>query len=146
MSMWVKVRNVITNSIKKLIVSKSVIEAGEMANNIADAVNVETNVAVSNNSTDVDAILANVLKVYNDKNSVDIPASSIPMIKDMISYAVAVCGARTSANDTDVARYKALISDTKRKIVLDYKNIGLEFGKNLVLYLIEKFIMKGKIR
>ena len=141
-SKWVKFRNKITGSIKTVIFGGDVIEAGKIANDITDTAKEVLAVEPSCNKED---ILAKVLDKYNAKNTIKLPPEVIPAITDLVGLAVLEVQYRNENKEAEQAQIKDLISASKRKIVEEYKSLGKQLGKQLLYYLIEKFILKGKI-
>ena len=84
-SNWVKFRDKITGSLKTVILGSDVVEAGKLANDIADTAKEVLAVEPSYSKED---ILAKVLDKYNAKNSIKLPPEVIPAITDLVGLAV----------------------------------------------------------
>lgn len=141
-SNWVKFRDKITGSLKTVILGSDVVEAGKLANDIADTAKEVLAVEPSYSKED---ILAKVLDKYNAKNRIKLPPEVIPAITDLVGLAVLEVQYKKENKEAEQAQIKDLISASKRKIVEEYKSLGKKLGKQLLYYLIEKFILKGKI-
>lgn len=134
----------IVNVFKVVKKGARVIEAGNVSNAVASVVASEVATSVMNgislDPTDIvcKAIFAKVKAKYpNLALDEDV---LLPLIKELVHLY------RGLHEDPEkYANNKSYISEIKRQIAFTYLELGIYFGKKLFSYLLEKYILKGKI-
>lgn len=164
MSAWTKFRNGITNSVKAAIFGGQVVEAGNVAEGITEAVKeaVANQTAQTVTGVDVSNIppaerppaikavtVADVAKIaitaYNAKNKIAIPLELVPYVSQLVEMAQLELKAIQESDEATRVVIKSKISEIKRNMVLNYKTLLSIFGKTFLMYLLHKYIYKEKI-